>query len=97
MGYNGKFNPDTYVSRQDLAVILYRYSDFAGMKLPVSQVYPGFTDDVDIADYAKEAVQEFFKAQIINGKPGNRFDPKGSATRAEAAAMLHRFLESVEE
>ena len=96
-GYNGKFNPDTYVSRQDLTLILYRYSDFAGMGLPIVQAYPGFTDDADIADYAKEAVQEFFEAQIINGKPGNRFDPKGSATRAEAAAMLHRFLESTKD
>jgi hypothetical protein len=77
-----------------LAVILFRYANFADIELPKAQTYPGFIDDADIANYAKEAVKAYFEAQIIDGKPGNRFDPRGNATRAEAAAMIHRFLEN---
>ena len=44
-----------------------------------------------------DAVEAFFKAGIISGKLGNIFDPKGSATRAEIAAILNRFLEVAEE
>ena len=46
-----------------------------------------------LADYANEAIERFFRAHIFNGKPDNTFDPKGSATRAEFAAMLMNFLE----
>ena len=91
-GYNGMFNPDDSVTRQDLAVILDRYAGIAGMPLPLDRVYQGFNDDKDIASYAKEAVEALYRAQIINGRADNLFVPKGSATRAEAAAMLHRFF-----
>jgi hypothetical protein len=55
--------------------------------------YPGFTDDADIANYAREAIEKFFKAMIVSGKGENTFDPKGEATRAEVAAMLTKFSE----
>jgi hypothetical protein len=92
----GKYAPDAPITRQDLAVILMRYANFAGVKLPVTREYVSFLDDADIANYAKEAIEAFFKAGIINGKPGNEVDPTGTATRAEVAAMLHRFLEAME-
>ncbi|MDR1328828.1 MAG: S-layer homology domain-containing protein [Oscillospiraceae bacterium] len=38
-----------------------------------------------------------YRAGIISGKPGSRLDPKGTATRAEVAAMLRRFLEAVQQ
>ena len=53
-------------------------------------------DNADTADYAKEAVERFFKAGILNGSLGNVFDPQGGATRAEFAAVLMAFLESAE-
>jgi hypothetical protein len=90
----GLFAPDGDITRQDMAVILMRYAERAGLKLPETRDYPGFKDDADVANYAKEALEAFFKAGIINGKPGGLFDPKGAATRAEAAAMLRRFLET---
>ena len=89
---NGRFNPNGYITRQDLTVIFDRYADFAGIQLPEIREYQEFVDDADIADYAKEAVENFFKAEIVNGLPGNKFGPTGSATRAEVAAMLHRFI-----
>ncbi len=93
----GLYAPDNAISRQDLALILSRYADFAGITLPEAREYSGFIDDADIADYAKEAIERFFKAMIINGKGGNAFDPKGEATRAEVAAMLMKFLEAADD
>jgi len=54
--------------------------------------YEEFNDAGRIAEYAAEAVERTYKAAIVNGKDGNVFDPTGSATRAEFAAMLQRFL-----
>ena len=89
------FDPDANVTRQDLAVILMRYAEYAGLELPVKNEYSEFMDDADIANYAKEAIEAFFKAGIIRGYPDGSFKPKGTATRAEVASILHRFLEAV--
>jgi hypothetical protein len=89
-----KFAPETPVSRQDMAVILKNYADFMGIKLPVTRDYDGFLDYADVANYAKEAIEAFFKAQVISGRQGNIFDPQDEATRAEVAAILHRFIEN---
>ena len=97
-GYgNGNFVPEGNVTRQDFAVILARFADYAGKKLPETRTYSLFRDDADIANYAKDAVAEFFKAGVLNGKPNNKFDPQGNVTRAEAAAMLHRVMEASKE
>ena len=67
-----------------------------GITLPETETAAVFDDNGDIAGYAAAAVEAMQKAGIINGKPGNLFDPQGIATRAEVAAMLHRFVEAVE-
>jgi hypothetical protein len=90
-----KFTPDAELTRQDLAIIITRYADFARKKFPVTLQYAAFADDADIAEYAKNSVQTLYCSGIVSGKPGNLFDPKGSATRAEVAAILHRFIEAV--
>jgi hypothetical protein len=89
----GRFAPNVEISRQDLAVILTRYADAAGKQFPVTLQYVTFADENSIADYAKNAVQTLYTGGIVNGKQDNAFDPRGSATRAEVAAMLHRFIE----
>ena len=95
-GYgDSRFGPDDNISRQDLATILLRYANFTGNTLPEKRAGQYFNDSADIGTYAKEAVETLYKAQIINGKNGGLFDPKGMATRAEAAAMLHRFIEAM--
>jgi hypothetical protein len=92
----GNFAPNAEISRQDLAVILMRYAEKAGKQFPVTLQYTAFTDEDAIADYANNAVQTLYSGGIIGGKPANTFDPKGGATRAEVAAMLHRFIERTE-
>lgn len=90
LGYpDGTFKPTQNVSRQELAAVLSRY---AGTKLTGTRDYATFTDDAVIAAFAKDPVKTLYTAEIINGKPDNRFDPLGTATRAEFAAMIHRFL-----
>jgi hypothetical protein len=104
----GKFMPDNPVARQDLAVIIANYAEFSDSNFPVTLQYTMFGDSAEIADYAKNAVQTLYSAGIISGKPAssivsgsehqlspqgdNLFDPKGEATRAEVAAVLHRFI-----
>ena len=89
----GLFMPDENISRQDIAVILTRYAEVMEIVLVRAVESVSFDDDTDIAAYAKDAVYEMQRAGIINGKPGNFFDPDGETTRAEVAAILRRFLE----
>ena len=97
-GYgDGRFGPDDNVSRQDLAVILMRYAALIKHELPEAREYQVFADNADIGEYALEAVAALYMAEIINGREGGSFDPKGQATRAEVAAMLHRFSLTMEE
>jgi hypothetical protein len=86
------FAPNANVTRQDFAVILLRYADFAKKQFPTTQQFNTFADDDQIADYAKNAIQTLHNGGIINGVGNNVINPKGSATRAEVAAMLHRFI-----
>jgi len=95
-GYeDGRYGPEDNITREQLTAILNNYSESAGIILPVTREYVSFSDDADIAIYAKEAIEQFFKSGIINGKSGNLFDPKGSATRAELATMLKGLLKGI--
>ena len=95
-GYGGGlYGSEDNVTREQLAVILNNYINYMGLMLPEIRDYTGFNDDIDCANYAKEAIERFFKSEIVSGKPGNIFDPKGDATRAEVATMLKNFLEAV--
>ena len=91
-GYAGRFNPLANITRQDLAVILMRYADFMGISLPSVNSYQGFNDSHRISGYARDAVMRCFEAGIIAGRSGNMFAPLENSSRAEAAAMLHRFF-----
>ncbi|MCL2766408.1 MAG: S-layer homology domain-containing protein [Peptococcaceae bacterium] len=91
LGYgDDRFGPNDDVTREQLAAILYRYQQFTGIFPPVILPAVEFADGNQIGEFAKEAVTNLTMQGIINGKPGNLFDPQGNATRAECAAMLHR-------
>jgi hypothetical protein len=93
LGYGGtSFGPDGLITRQDMAVILLRYAEYKRLKFPAARTYMAFSDDAGISGYARAAVAATYSAEIIDGKPGNRLDPAGLATRVETAAMLRRFL-----
>lgn len=92
---NNMFGPDLNISRQDMAVMMQNYAKAAGYVLPISIPTVTFSDNEMIADYAKDAVKAIQQACIMQGKGNNIFDPKGNATRAEAATILRRFVEFV--
>lgn len=88
-GYpDGSFGPNDPLTRQQLAAILWRY---AGS--PAAEPGQDFADETSIAAYAAAAVDWARAVGVIGGKDGNRFDPGGSATRAQAAVILHRYME----
>lgn len=84
----GKFAPDLAITRQDLAVMLWRY---AGMPEPVQNDLD-FTDAGKSSSYAWQALCWANENGILNGKGGGLLDPKGEATRAETAQILMNYL-----
>ena len=96
-GYSkDKFGPDDSITREQLAAIFYRYADYKGYDLTVKGDLDKFKDADKITDYAKTAMQWAVGSGLVKGKSGNLLDPQGTATRAEIAAMLHRFIEKYE-
>ena len=91
-----KFGPDDPITREQLAAIFYRYADYKGYDLTVKGNLDKFKDADKITDYAKTAMQWAVGSGLMKGKSGNLLDPQGTATRAEIAAMLHRFIEKYE-
>ena len=91
-----KFGPDDPITREQLAAIFYRYADYKGYDLTVKGNLDKFKDADKITDYAKTAMQWAVGCSLVKGKSGNLLDPQGTATRAEIAAMLHRFIEKYE-
>ena len=91
-----KFGPDDPITREQLAAIFYRYADYKGYDLTVKGNLDKFKDADKITDYAKTAMQWAVGSGLVKGKSGNLLDPQGTATRAEIAALLHRFIEKYE-
>ena len=94
-GYSkDKFGPDDPITREQLTAIFYRYADYKGYKLTVTENLDKFEDADKITDYAKMVMQWAVGNGLIKGKSENLLDPQGTATRAEISAMLHRFIEN---
>ena len=89
------FEPDRPVTREEMAVIMQRYAGKLGYTLPKEREAEIFADNATITSDMKDAVQAMQQAGVMNGKGGRLFAPKDTATRAEAAAVLRRFVEIV--
>lgn len=83
------FEPDTPVTRETLAVLLYRT---AGSPTVVDELPHRFADGAQVADWAEEAMIWCIQNDIIRGRDGDLLAPKDVATRAEVATMLQRFI-----
>ncbi len=90
---NGEFAPNQSITREQMAVIINNYAKNNGIILPKVHEKNTFADSANISAYAKDAVQQMQMAGVIGGKDRNLFDPQGTATRAEVAAVLRRFME----
>lgn len=93
---NGKtsaaFAPDSAITREEMALILFNYTKAMKMNLPASYAENIFADASKISAEAADAVKQLQMAGILAGKSENRFDPQGIVTRAEVSAIIHRFI-----
>lgn len=85
------FKPDQNVTREQLAAILYRYAKYMNLSTSGSAYLAKYTDADKIANWAYDAMAWANYRGLINGTSATRIDPKGYATRAQIAAILHRF------
>ena len=89
-GYdNGSYGPEDSLTREQLAVILYRY---AGSPAPAGSL-DGFADAASASAYAVDALRWAVGEGLLTGKDGGRLDPTGTASRAELAQILARFAQ----
>ncbi len=86
------FSPDGIVTREQVCALLNRYASVMGMTVAKSEDAATFPDDGAISSWAKQDVYAMQQAGVVKGRAGSgQFDPSGSATRAEVAAMFQRF------
>jgi hypothetical protein len=96
-GSGGSFAPGANITRQDMAVMIYRFlKNVMKSDLPAVNESTFFDDDDLIGDYAKEAVLALRQAGVLSGTGANTFSPRANATRAEAAAMLTGLMHAME-
>ena len=95
-GYdNGNFGPNDPITREQLAVILFRYAQYKGMDtVTLEENLTGFADADEISGYAVSALNWAVGAGVINGT-GAGLAPKANATRSEVAQMLMNFDQNV--
>jgi len=87
------FEPDTAITREQIATILYRYAEFNDIDVEEYEdtEISDFSDANSVSRYAKKAIRWAVGAEIINGMDG-KLAPSKPATRAQLAAMLERYL-----
>lgn len=96
-GYgNGLFGPNDTITREQMAAILYRYASYKGYDVSAKNDLAAFSDAGDISKYAVDAMKWANAEGIITGVTSSTIVPAGSAVRAQAASILMRFCESVE-
>lgn len=86
------FSPNSYVTREQIAAILYRYADTMGDNVTVSGNLNAYTDKDQVSDYAVEPMIWAVDRGIISGTTDTTLSPKSTATRAQVVVMLHRYL-----
>lgn len=93
-GYgNGAFGPEDNITREQLSAMLFRYARLLGMRTGGRDDLTAFSDGALVSSWAGDAVAWAVDSGIISGYPNRRLSPSSTATRAEAAVMLQRFVE----
>lgn len=87
---DGSFGVQDEISREEMAVLLYRAALAVNARLEGQENGADFSDELQISAYAKEAVKELQQTGLISGMGQGKFAPQGNATRAQAAVILER-------
>ena len=91
-GYDAKtFRPNANVTREQLAAILYRYAEYMNLSTRGASNLTKFDDYYSIGTWARDSLAWANYHGLINGVDSYHIDPKGNTTRAQLAAILHRF------
>ena len=91
---SGLFGHSDKISREQMAVILYRYAKYLKYDTGKTAELDSFEDAASVSEFAKEAMRWAVGNRIITGKyEGTRLDPQGNVLRAECAVMIQRFRE----
>lgn len=92
---NDEFAPNRAITREEMVTLLKRYADFKKLSLPVVKESINFNDSQTISQWALDSVEAMQRADIVNGKGNNLFEPKSTSTRAEVATAFERFSKTV--
>ena len=98
-GYAGQelFGIADHITREQMAVMLYRYAKSKGFSTVVSADISKYADAADVSEFAVKAMNWAVGTGIIQGKDnGTVLDPQGNAVRAESAVVLTRFMQYYE-
>ena len=91
---NGLFGPDDPLTREQMAAILHRYAARKGYDVSAAGDLGQFSDAGSVSDWAADTVSWAVGCGLLSGKGDGVLDPRGNATRAEAASVLQRFMVS---
>ncbi|GEM_PF-1789761 len=92
-GYgNERFGPGDPISREQVAVILYRYSQFKGHDVSMKSDLAEYIDTSEISNWAVEAMKWANAEGLITGRSASILAPRGTTTRAEIATVIQRYL-----
>ena len=90
-----EFAPDTDISREQMALIIYRFANMQGYDVTNKADISSFTDTDDVSDWALDALSWANKTELVNGTSETTLSPKATATRAQVAAIFMRFCENL--
>ena len=88
------FGPDDGITREQLAAILYRYAQYRGMDVSAQSSLNDFTDGGTASSWAQEALRWALDNGLLSGTGNGLLAPQSTATRAQVAMILMRFLEN---
>ncbi len=95
-GYGGSlFGTNDFVTREQMAAILYNYASYKGYDISASAVLTGFDDAGDISAWAGTAMRWANAEGLITGVTSTTLSPSGSATRAQVAMILMRLVQNI--
>lgn len=97
-GYGeGRFAPNTPVTREQMALILYNYAKLQGYDTDASSSLSSFADGDSVSSWAQQAMSWAVAQGLFSGRDGNMLTPAGTATRAEIAQIFMQFCKNVAE
>lgn len=90
---NNTFAPTQVITREQMATMILRYTDYLKIKLPTPEREVRFDDYREISGFAEDAVLACQRAGLLQGVGNNRFNPQGTATRSQVAVLVSRLAE----